>query len=295
MSKTFKFVVNEEESLNPNFISYQPHKPQIDKNIPESNLLSDIRCDVPDKKQLVDKIMEIDEILLFLFDNPILRFVYYPFFEYISQYCGLNGRIYFYCNYIDKQIFEDELVSFGKFSMERIDDFKKCVLRIIDESERRLPTKHSKDFEFTSIRAVMRNVHLKRTIETNKSLIKEEKFTKLMYWISEKMFRGFFIQTVIDCCEKISSRVKISFRLMDQLEYIEYMSHSELRSVIAEYIAVILQLKMNKNKTKTKYEINSLEKRKCLLEDGIPKLIKIESDVRQTGSSRISFFKHHFK
>lgn len=219
------------------------------------------------------KPVEIDKTILYLFDNDVLRGIYYPFFSLVRQYSAMNEKMV-YLKPINKGVFVSKLKEFGKFSMDRATEFIKCIDEILEEGIKHLhrsqktPLFNHNDI----IIELCPNGVVKPPIE----LLSDEDFIKLCFLISRKLILDEYFTILVECCSKII--INIRHGLEYRLGYIELLQHDKIMPQIADLMAsVIDESKMKKTTRRTSEQSYELKRRNFIL-TYLPQSIKVTKE-----------------
>lgn len=237
----------------------------------------------------------IDPIIIYLFTNDILMWVYLPFFKLVTHFRGAETDVTSYLKQLDSKKFLSIFTEFGEFTVEKIPQFKSHVETLIYESDAQY-FKNIGKIDFCHCIGLLNFLSVDKDAYKNKLADKyknNDDFSNLLYWISDRLVDDTFIMLLDKCCHTITMGIlKDStniIKLIDNISYVEYLQHHLLRNEIAEITAYYMET--NKKHNKTKYEIEKKDKEIKLIHYLLPKAITITSERSVKNASRLHFDK----
>jgi hypothetical protein len=269
--------VEKSQFNNPNYKKHlDDSKPEPKLEIPSIQKTQEVP--LPEVK------LNLDEITISIFDNPILNQVMFTFFEFVSQKLGYKGQIYFFFNPIHYETFISEMEKFGRFNMDRLNEFCKVVISIMVESKR-------KECDSTHfIKFIIKKIHSQQPIKSiPKEFLKDVKFKNMLIWLAQTMVKTHYLEYLMTEFKIITLKIQ---PLLEPLNLFEFLQHGLLRKQFGELIYIDCALEGNK--LKTKWEKEKHIKYKTFLENTIPKFLFISTEEIKTNESRIYFSEEGF-
>ena len=268
-----KIFVEEKDLNNPNFTH--------DYNITEYT------------DGILKNISEIDLEYMILFDNSIFINIYCVALKNIAHVINQNDNIRPFLNYIDKNVYFEEMKKLGK--MIKVDDIneinilhiKEAILNIITLSEKRVHHLSRTTSESSNILSITSQIHKSCNYSINSSYLKSHLFETLLFDISEMMIKPRYIHMLkAECNIWIKYLEKFYSKTLD-LSFHEFLQDEGVSLIISDIIGL-----------KIKYEKETTRHRKTDITNHIDKLYKflynslrLTSNTKQHKKSRFFFIK----